>query len=365
MIGMILSGGLQVEPWALVLAVLGTGVGVWSARELRQVDACLDALAAHTVRLQQGDFITRIEPPRVVALQPLVARYNALSRTMAGLVAHFARLAQELASVAGESSVNADKGDESARAQRDLTHSSAAAIEQFSCSMRTAGDLAAGAAEEASCTGIAAQENAVVTDRLKSTLQTLSQSVADSARDARQLAEGYRQIETITALISEIADQTNLLSLNAAIEAARAGDTGRGFAVVADEVRKLADRTANATGDIDAIVQRLRGYVESMESGMRATGDRAECSVLEADAAAHALGAMADQSRRMRDMVHGIAEAMREQGVASQAIAGDVEHVADLADRNELMSRENSELARYLQQLAGQLRDVLTPYRYE
>lgn len=356
---------LHQPPLALTLAVAGLAAGAWHLRRLVAVDRWLTALEGFARELQQGNFTARVPVPRERRLHALAEQCNAVGRTMARVLALFSRLTHELASVAGESSSNAAHGGQSAEAQRDVTHSSAAAVEEFSTTLQTASELAAAAAREAARTGQAARHSVDVVERLQATLAHLADTVDGSARHARELAEGSREIEAITALIAEIAEQTNLLSLNASIEAARAGESGRGFAVVAEEVRKLADRTATATRDIDALVRRLRGDVEAMEGGMRTTGERAAASVRDAALAVSTLHEMAGQCQETRHMVQGIAEATAEQTIASQRIAADVERVAELADRNDALSRDGGELARYLEQLAGQLRDVLTQYRHE
>jgi methyl-accepting chemotaxis protein len=364
-VGVAIAASLRGASAGFVLASLGIGASLWFARALHGVDGWMQALAVFAAQLQHGDFTARMHMPRDARLHAMTARCNVLGRSMAALLAQFARLTQELASVAAESSTNAHKGGDSAQAQRDVTHSSAAAIEQFSTSLQTASGLSVSAAGEASRTGGAARGSLQLAHRLEHSLQDLAGSVAGSAEHARELAQGSRQIESITALISEIAEQTNLLSLNAAIEAARAGESGRGFAVVADEVRKLADRTARATRDIDTLVLRLRGDVETMERGMRATGERAGASVHDATQVVTSLREMAEQSQHTEHMVQGIADSMNEQSLASQSITQDVERVAALADRNEVLSRENRELADYLEQLAGQLRERLDSYRHE
>lgn len=353
------------SPVAIAIAVAGLFCGAWSFQRLRGVDRWLRTLHDFARQLQGGDFTARMPIPRDARLHALAEQCNTVGRTMARLLALFSRLTHELASVAGESSNNAVHGGKSAESQRDVTHSSAAAVEEFSNTVHTASDLAAAAASEADRTGQAARHSVQVVERLQATLEHLADTVAGSARHAHELAEGSREIEAITALIADIAEQTNLLSLNASIEAARAGDSGRGFAVVAEEVRKLADRTATATRDIDALIRRLRGDVEAMEGGMRTTGERATASVRDAALAVSALHDMAGQCQATRDMVQGIAEATAEQTIASQRIAGDVERVAELADRNDALSRDGGELARYLEQLAGQLRDALTRYCHE
>jgi len=153
--------------------------------------------------------------------------------------------------------------------------------------------------------------------------------------------------------------------LNAAIEAARAGEQGRGFAVVADEVRKLAERTGNATRDIGALIVGIQQEIATMVAAMGQTNAGVRSSASDADQSNQALQEVESNTRSTFDLVEQIAASSAEQSVASQQIAQSIEQVARLADRNETLVRESSDLSRYLDQLAGQLAATLQRYRYE
>ena len=312
-----------------------------------------------------GNLTVRIEPQRLGRFAAQGEQMNATVRSLVKVFAAFTRLAHELASVAKESTANASGGDSGVRTQRDVTVSSAATLEQLTVSLAAASDQAREVATVAADTRQVASDGAQRVAALANTLNGLAGDVSATSVQANDLGLRSTEIGSIVKVIAEIADQTNLLALNAAIEAARAGEQGRGFAVVADEVRKLAERTGEATRDIGSRIDAIRLDITAIVESMDKTNLRTRESVTEAGNTEQALRAVAQSTLHTEHLVHDISTASAEQSLASQNLAQAIEQVAQLADRNEALVHENTELSRYLDQLAKQLTDTIQSYRFE
>ncbi|UCV12862.1 methyl-accepting chemotaxis protein [Dechloromonas denitrificans] len=317
------------------------------------------------LELSSGRLVGRIDPASAGALGSLAERLNGTARSLCELFLTFSRMAQEISSVAAESSVNANGGNDGVRQQRDITLSSSATLAQLTVSLGTTRDRAQVAAGAAQASGEMAFAGVDRVNALASSLDNLTANVRQTSDSAARLGQRSREVDAIVELIAEIAAQTNLLALNAAIEAARAGEQGRGFAVVADEVRKLAERTSNATRDIGQRIGGMRLDVDEMIHSMAETSVRAASSLHDAGEAVDDLHRVESNARQTLALINDIAAASREQSEAGKNVVRDIEQVATLADANECLVRSNSELSRYLSELAVLLNAALKKYHYE
>ena len=218
--------------------------------------------------------------------------------------------------------------------QRDKATTVAAATEEFSQSVREVAEAAAetaGAADQAQVQVGAAQSS--MNQSMTATGRVV-QAVQQSSNTIQELNQAIAKIGDITDVIREIADQTNLLALNAAIEAARAGEAGRGFAVVADEVRKLAERTALSTKDIASNVTEIRHVTDQAVSSMAEAVAEVETGITLIRESGEGLSQITSSSQHVMVMSREIASAAKEQVVASETVAQNMERVVQLVDGN-------------------------------
>ena len=201
-----------------------------------------------------------------------------------------------------------------------------------------------------------------VVSRAMNELERVAVDINESAVLIESLGERSKQISSVVGVIREIADQTNLLALNAAIEAARAGEQGRGFAVVADEVRKLAERTSVSTQEIATTVTAILEETGRAVQRMQSVSANMSGSVEMARQAGDSLQVIDERAQETVDVVHGIADSTREQSTASQEIARLVENIAQAAEGSNSRAVHNSERAQNLQGLAADLHGQLARF---
>jgi len=239
----------------------------------------------------------------------------------------------------------------------------ASAMEEMSASVRAVAENTAQAADATRAADEASQNGARVVGAAVESIRTLAGEVENTAKVIDQLQVEGSDIGRVVDVIRDIAEQTNLLALNAAIEAARAGEQGRGFAVVADEVRGLASRTQTSTQEIQTIIERLqRGAARSGEV-MRSSMQSAERTVAEAMRAGEALQAIQNTVTRISRMTDDVAVATREQSAAADEIARNVTSIRNIAvettDGAHAVAQQSDELAR----LAADLRGAVARFR--
>jgi methyl-accepting chemotaxis protein len=222
-------------------------------------------------------------------------------------------------------------------------------------------------AQDAHAASLQTDANARGGNDLITNTETELQRVSSSARDASDkvtlLEESSQRISGIVQVIRDVAEQTNLLALNAAIEAARAGEQGRGFAVVADEVRKLAERTAQATLEISQVINTVQQNVRSARDAMLQTGSRVEGSVALARDASHSIGEISNGAHHVLGAINDISDALKEQSAASNDIAIHVERIAQMAEENRSATTQAASTARTLDKLASDSRRSVEVFR--
>jgi methyl-accepting chemotaxis protein len=243
-----------------------------------------------------------------------------------------------------------------AMTEQDHIQGIAATMEEYSQSVAEVANMAADSLADAKTMQKIVQENNRNMEQSISATSKVADTVQSSSKTIAELGVSIQKIGAIANSIKDIADQTNLLALNAAIEAARAGEQGRGFAVVADEVRKLAERTATSTKDIastigeintisDAAVKSMQGAVAEVENGITLIRKNGE-----------GLKEIMAATESVSGRIEHIASASKEQSVAGQSVANSLEKVTGLVDNNTQSTREAKDAAESLAKSADELK---------
>ena len=239
----------------------------------------------------------------------------------------------------------------------------AAAVEQVSVSITSVNDSASQARATAQASGQLSREGGQIIDRSVQEVSRIADTVHRSSEMIENLVGQSDRISAVTAAIKDIADQTNLLALNAAIEAARAGESGRGFAVVADEVRKLAERTTRSTQEISEIIGLIQHSTHAALDTMQTEVRQVEEGVEFARQASTAIRQIEDGSARVVDAISGISDMLREQSAASESMAGSVQRVAEMTERNSTTLHQVEHAASELASLAQRLQQAVRHFR--
>ena len=307
-----------------------------------------------------GNLGATVPPARPDSLLGAIADMQSSLKRMVGTINGLAgRVADNAARLAATSS------DVSGRVTRqsDITADLALALQQINASAAAVANNAGLAHQKAGDAGQQTVDSGNVVERTVAGMRTSADSVSRSAGTIAELSGSSEEISRIIGVIGDIADQTNLLALNAAIEAARAGEAGRGFAVVADEVRKLAERTSSSAAEIGRMIgdiqTRTRRAMEEMESGNRQVSDCVEL----ANAAGASMVGVREATITVVNAVADISAALTEQCSATGQIAGNVEHLASMDVENNGALQALAHSAQDMEKLADDLRDAIAAFR--
>ncbi|NTV70464.1 MAG: methyl-accepting chemotaxis protein [Azonexaceae bacterium] len=260
----------------------------------------------------------------------------------------------------------ADSSQASASAasdQAEVATNMAASVEELSVSIDHVTEFSSEADSLSRASGSASREGGGVIQRATDEMTLIADTVNGSATAIRELESYTVEISSIVNVIKEIADQTNLLALNAAIEAARAGEQGRGFAVVADEVRKLAERTAMSTKQIAGMIEKVQASSQHAVSEMENSVEQVKAGVDLARQAEQSIGTIQVSSAQVAEAVNEISLAIREQSTAAREIAQNVERVAQMTEQGSHASRAAATLAADVNDLSGELRCLAENFR--
>ena len=342
---------------------ISIGLALWVIRSVTGPLGGEPAAAQAVIeRIAEGDLTASI-PVRPNDKHSLMAATHKMQSSLRRMLADLHRNAEGVAHSAQEMASASHQVASATALQSEAASSTAAAVEQMTVSINHVSDSARQAHTVITQTGELSNAGNRAIEHTVAEMQRISATVHDASNTIREMGESSQRISGIVGVIKDVADQTNLLALNAAIEAARAGEAGRGFAVVADEVRKLAERTAKATTEISEMVAAVQDNAHQAVSTMAETVSRVEEGVNLARESSQSMLSINEGARQVMQTVTDISNALTEQGAASNEIAANVENIAQRSEENSIAVRLVAETAGRLQKLAAESHQAVAVFR--
>lgn len=299
---------------------------------------------------EDGDLTVRIETKSKDELGDLAFWFNSFMEKLQGVVKEIVNTALPLSSLARDLNQLTEDTNRTISIQRQAAEQAKYAVDDMSTSVIAEASSANEASSAANDSNIAADRGQQTVGITVNNIRQLATNVQEASQVILKLETDANQVGAVLDVIKGIAEQTNLLALNAAIEAARAGEQGRGFAVVADEVRTLASRTQKSTEEIQKTIEQLQSAARSAVQKMQQSTVQADQSVLSANQAGDSLQAITTSIRRIREMNQHIAVATEEQqGMASTI----VNHVQEIVRHTEHSSQSSGHIAKASRELAN------------
>ncbi|MDO9624507.1 MAG: methyl-accepting chemotaxis protein [Pseudomonas sp.] len=342
----------------LVFGVLGVVLSNNFLRPLQQIKDNLDDIAAG-----EGDLTRRLPISGDDELGQLAGSFNRFVEKIHNLVRQIAEMTGQLTELVGQVSTQTQRSEQAMQQQRHETDQVATAINEMSAAAHEVARSAQGAAEAAQKTDQEGQAAKRVVDGSIERIHALVQDIRDSGLSLDSLQNDVSSIVSVLDVIRSIAEQTNLLALNAAIEAARAGEAGRGFAVVADEVRALASRTQQSTQEIQGMIDRLQKGTNQAVVSMRQSSDAGELTSEQANKAGSSLDAIAQLIATINSMNAQIASAAEEQTAVAEEINRSVHQIAVAVDSVADETQQGAQTARNLSGLGERLGALVRQFR--
>jgi len=346
---------------SIVIAFVLTGI--LAAQLYLTIRTGLNQISQSLIRVSDTlNFRDRVEVKRQDEIGQATTALNRLLDKLQNSFHDLRSIADDVGSASQGLMETAKQVSIAATAQSESSANMAATIEEMTVSINHVAEQTkathAGAIES---TQLVSSGSAIIHQTIED-IHEISGAVKQSVSSIQQLEIDSGKVGTVIGVIRDIADQTNLLALNAAIEAARAGEQGRGFAVVADEVRKLAERTAKSTQEISATIQTMMSRAQEATTQMGSAEQLVATGVSRADEANKAIQQIGAHVTTATENVSEISSAIQQQGEASNNIAVQVEHTAQMSEESSAAAKQTAESAAHLDGLVKRQKETLAQF---
>ena len=358
------ASSLKLSLGVLLLALLlGGAQALYFARLLRlQLGAEPGELEAISARIAAGQLDNQVGLER--ASSGVMKSVQSMHHGLRDMIGNIGEASEQIECASLQLAASSEQVLNSANVQSDTASAIAATMEEMAVSISQIAENAQQTRDMAEKAGQLSDHGLEVTAAAIEEMRSIAGLVLQSSADLEQLAAQSANISAIVDVIKGIAEQTNLLALNAAIEAARAGEQGRGFAVVADEVRSLASRTAQSTTEIVSLVGSIQGGVEQARSSMGLGRERLGSGTRLVEQAGTAMQDIRAALSESLDAVNVISLSLQEQRAASEQVAANVERVAQIVEENSAAQGGIVQAIQVLQGMSGRLQGMLRRFSY-